>query len=89
MSRTFDVEMTTTAYARMQMTLSSERLDEIARELEVTPDELTPSDLIDYIIDDCAPPELCGACAGAVGDHTLELGDEWDIDSNMIEETIK
>jgi len=81
MSRTFDVDIYTTASASVSVSISAERLAEIAAEADKDVADLTIDDLVDEIVESFEAPKICAQCTGWGRDYGLELGDEWDLAS--------
>jgi excinuclease UvrABC ATPase subunit len=79
MSRLFDVDIYTTASARVSVEISDERLTEIAMNSNCDVDDLTVNDLVDEIIESYDPPHICAQCTGWGHDYSLELSDDWDL----------
>ena len=76
------VNISTTASATVHLEISDDRLAEIADDLGVTVDKLTVDDLTDEIYEKMETPYICAQCSGWGQDHSLELGDDWDIDDD-------
>jgi len=78
MSRTFQVDIYTSAYATVHVEISDDRLQEIADNFGVPVGDLTAEDLIDEITDTYETPTLCAHCTGYGKNFSLDLSDEWD-----------
>lgn len=86
MSRRFKVHMHTVASATVKITLSDERLTEIAAALGVAVEDLTEDDLREFAADEAfthpGPPSVCAQCSGwGNPTQSLDLGD-WELDDD-------
>jgi hypothetical protein len=78
MSRTFKVDVYTSAYATVHVKISDDRLQEIADNIEKPVGNLTTEDLIDEITETYETPTLCAHCTGYGKNFSLDLSDQWD-----------
>jgi len=76
------VNISTTASATVYVEISDERLAEIAENLGVEVSKLTVDDLTDEIYEKMETPSICAQCSGWGRDHSLELGDDWEINDD-------
>lgn len=75
----FKVDIQSSASATVEVEIPNEKLEELARDLETTVENLAEQDLIDYIYEHMDTPSLCAQCAGWGRTWGLDLGDEWEI----------
>lgn len=86
MSRRFTVNMFTTASAVVTVTLSDERLAEVAASCGVAVADLTEDDLREFAADEAfthpGPPSVCAQCSGwGNPTQSLDLAD-WELDDD-------
>lgn len=86
MSRRFTVNMSTTASAVVTVTLSDERLAEVAANRGVAVEDLTEDDLREFAADEAfnhpGPPSVCAQCSGwGNPTQSLDMG-EFELDDD-------
>lgn len=84
--RKFSVNLVTTASAIVTVTVSDEKLAEVALDLGKEVGELTPDDLRDHVTYRAheRAPYICAQCSGwGREDQSLELGDEWELPTDQ------
>jgi hypothetical protein len=82
MPRTFKVIETATIERITEVTLEDEQLAEVAKDNEISVEDLTADDLEDVILDEVmgiVPGDLCAHCSGLSQKWSQEIG-EWDVD---------
>jgi len=77
MSRKFQVELTNTASAVVNVYIIDERLEAIAAKLGVPVDELSLDDLTDEIMATYEEPRICAQCGGWGEIYDFELSEIW------------
>lgn len=78
------VDIRTIASATLEIELTEDELEELAVELGTERQFLEIDDMLDLVYEKIAEnkPHICAKCSGWGEKYGLELGDEWDLDSD-------